>query len=112
MAERIVKLAHSVDAEVVTLDFTINKLATLKKVVALNIADLTTALKPVVLPGENMSIFVMKDGKEKEQGIGYLDDGTMVVVEEGRKHIGKRVEVAVVSIYQTSSGRMIFAKIK
>ena len=112
MAEQIVKLARSVDAEIVTLDFTINKLAALKKVIALNIADLTTALKPVVLPGESMSLFVMKDGKEKEQGIGYLDDGTMVVVEEGRKHIGKRVEVSVVSIYQTSTGRMIFAKIK
>lgn len=112
MAEKIVKLAHSVDAEVVTLDFNINKLATLKKVTALNVADLATALKPVVLPGESMSLFVMKDGKEKDQGIGFLDDGTMVVVEEGRKHIGKRIEVAVVSIYQTSSGRMIFAKVK
>ena len=112
MAEKIVKLAHSVDAEVVTLDFNVNKLATLKKVTALNVADLATALKPVVLPGDSMSLFVMKDGKEKDQGIGYLDDGTMVVVEEGRKHIGKRVEVAVASIYQTSSGRMIFAKVK
>ena len=112
MPEQIVKLARSLNAEVVTLDFTINKLAALKRVVALNIADLATALKPVVLPGESMSLFVMKDGKEKEQGIGYLDDGTMVVVEEGRRHIGKRVEVAVSSIYQTSSGRMIFARIK
>ena len=112
MPEQIVKLARSLDAEIVTLDFTINKLAVLKKVIALNVADLATALKPVVLPGESMSLFIMKDGREKEQGIGYLDDGTMVVVEEGRKHIGKRVEVAVASIYQTSSGRMIFAKIK
>ena len=112
LPEQVVKLARSLDAEVVTLDFTINKLAALKKVIALNIADLATALKPIVLPGEGMSLFVMKDGREKEQGIGYLDDGTMVVVEEGRKHIGKRVEVSVVSIYQTSSGRMIFAKVK
>ena len=112
IAEKVVKLARSLDAEVVTLDFTVNKLAALKKVIALNIADLTTALKPVVLPGESMSLFVMKDGKEKEQGIGYLDDGTMVVVDEGRRHIGKRVEVSVVSIYQTSSGRMIFARVK
>ena len=112
MAEQIVKLARSLDAEIVTLDFTINKLAALKKVVALNIADLTTALKPVVLPGETMSLFVMKDGKEKDQGIGYLDDGTMVVVDDGRKQIGKRVEVSVVSIYQTSSGRKIFARVK
>lgn len=112
MEERVVKLAASLDAEVVTLDFNVNKIAVLHDVIALNIADLATALKPVVLPGESMSLFIMKDGKEKEQGIGYLDDGTMVVVEDGRKHIGKRAEVAVYSILQTSSGRMIFAKIK
>lgn len=112
MEERIVKLAKSLDAEVVTLDFNVNKAAVLQNVIALNIADLATALKPVVLPGESMSLFIMKDGKEKEQGIGYLDDGTMVVVEEGRKHIGKRVEVSVYSLLQTSSGRMIFAKVK
>lgn len=112
MEERVVKLAKSLDAEVVTLDFNVNKAAALQDVIALNIADLATALKPVVLPGESMSLFIMKDGKEKEQGIGYLDDGTMVVVEDGRKHIGKRAEVSVYSILQTSSGRMIFAKIK
>ena len=112
LTEKIVKLAKSLDAEVVTLNFEINKIATLYNVVVLNIADLATALKPVVLPGETMSLFVMKDGKEKEQGIGYLDDGTMVVVENGRKSIGKRVEVSVYSIYQTPSGRMIFANIK
>ena len=110
--ERIVKLAKSFDAEVVTLDFNVNKIGALYDVVVLNIADLATALKPVVLPGETMSLFIMKDGKEKEQGIGYLDDGTMVVVEDGRKHIGKRTEVSVYSILQTSSGRMIFAKVK
>ena len=110
--ERIVKLAKSFDAEVVTLDFNVNKVGALYDVVVLNIADLATALKPVVLPGESMSLFIMKDGKEKEQGIGYLDDGTMVVVEDGRKHIGKRTEVAVYSILQTASGRMIFAKVK
>lgn len=112
LEERVVKLAKSLDAEVVTLDFNVNKAAALQNVIALNIADLATALKPVVLPGESMSLFIMKDGKEKEQGIGYLDDGTMVVVEDGRKHIGKRAEVSVYSILQTSSGRMIFAKIK
>lgn len=110
--ERIVKLAKSLDAEVVTLNFNINKIAALYNVVTLNIADLATAVKPVVLPGETMPLFIMKDGKEKEQGIGYLDDGTMVVVEEGRKYIGKRAEVSVYSILQTSSGRMIFAKTK
>ena len=110
--ERIVKLAKNFDAEVVTLDFNVNKIGALHDVTVLNIADLATALKPVVLPGETMSLFIMKDGKEKEQGIGYLDDGTMVVVEEGRRFIGKRTEVAVYSILQTPSGRMIFAKIK
>ena len=110
--ERIIKLAKSLDAEVVTLDFNVNKIGSLHDVVVLNVADLATALKPVVLPGETMSLFIMKDGKEKEQGIGYLDDGTMVVVEDGRKHIGKRTEVSVYSILQTSSGRMIFAKVK
>ena len=110
--ERIIKLAKSFDAEVITLDFNMNKIGALYDVVVLNIADLATALKPVILPGESMSLFIMKDGKEKEQGIGYLDDGTMVVVEEGRKYIGKRMEVSVYSILQTSSGRMIFAKVK
>ncbi len=110
--ERLVKLAKSFDAEIVTLDFNVNKIGALYDVVVLNIADLATALKPVVLPGETMSLFIMKDGKEKEQGIGYLDDGTMVVVEEGRRHIGKRTEVSVYSILQTPSGRMIFAKVK
>ncbi len=112
LEEKTVALAKNLDAEIVTLDFNISKAALLKNVIALNVADLATALKPVVLPGETMSLFIMKDGKEKEQGIGYLDDGTMVVVEEGRKHIGKRAEVSVYSILQTSSGRMIFAKIK
>ncbi len=110
--ERIVKLAQTLDAEIVTLDFNVNKIASLYDVLVLNIRDLSTALKPVVLPGESMSIFIMKEGKEKEQGVGYLDDGTMVVVEDGKKHVGKRVEVGVSSILQTSASRMIFAKIK
>jgi uncharacterized protein YacL len=111
-SERIVALAEHFGGSVVTIDFNINKTAALREVPVLNISDLTTALKPVVLPGESMSLFIMKEGKEPEQGIGYLDDGTMVVVEEGRKWIGKRVEVAVYSILQTSAGRMIFAKTK
>jgi len=110
--ERVVKLARSLNAEVVTLDFNVNKMGAIYDVMVLNISDLATALKPVVLPGETMSLFIMKDGKEKEQGVGYLDDGSMVVVEEGRKHVGKRVEVFVYSILQTSAGRMIFAKVK
>ncbi len=112
LTEQVVKLARSLDAEIVTLDFTVNKLASLHKITVLNIADLAVALKSVILPGDTISLFVMKDGKEKEQGIGYLDDGTMVVVDDGRKYIGKRIEVLVSSVYQTSSGRMIFSKAK
>ena len=112
LQENVVLLAKSLSAEIVTIDFNINKIAILKNVNVLNISDLTTALKPVVLPGETMSLFVMKEGKEKEQGIAYLDDGTMVVVEEGRRFIGKRAEVAVYSILQNSTGRMIFGRIK
>jgi Integral membrane protein (PIN domain superfamily) len=112
MAEQIVWLAKNLGGQAVTIDFNVNKAGAIEDVQVLNIRDLTTALKPVVLPGESMSLFVMKDGKEKEQGIGYLDDGTMVVVEDGRKWVGKRVEVAVYSILQTSAGRMIFAKTK
>ena len=110
--ENVVLLAQSLGAEIVTIDFNINKIAILKGVHVLNISDLTTALKPVVLPGETMALFVMKEGKEREQGIAYLDDGTMVVVEDGRKFIGKRAEVSVYSILQNATGRMIFARIK
>ncbi|MDD4004872.1 MAG: hypothetical protein PHW69_06665 [Elusimicrobiaceae bacterium] len=107
---KVIRLASEMGAQVISTDFNMNKMASLEGVVVLNINDLSTALKPVVLPGENMTIFVMKEGKEKEQGVGYLDDGTMVVVEEGRKWIGKRIEASVYSILQTSAGRMIFVK--
>ena len=107
---KVVKLAREMGAKIVTTDFNVNKVATLEGVVVLNVNDLSTALKTVVLPGEAMSVFVMKDGKEREQGVGFLDDGTMVVVEDGRRSVGKRVEATVTSIHQTSNGRMIFAK--
>ncbi|HUT85418.1 MAG TPA: TRAM domain-containing protein [Elusimicrobiales bacterium] len=109
---KLVKFAKILGADIITTDFEVNKAALLKQVTVLNIDDLTTALKPVVLPGEVMSIFVMKEGKSKEQGVGYLDDGTMVIVEEGRKFIGKKIDVSVYSILQTSAGRMIFVKAK
>lgn len=108
--EKIVELAREMGAKIVTTDFNVNKVASLRGVTCLNINDLSTALKTVVLPGEPMSVFVMKEGKEREQGVGYLDDGTMVVVDDGRRAIGKRVEAVVTSIHQTSNGRMIFAK--
>jgi len=107
---KIVHLAKDMGAKVVTTDFNLNKIAALEGVSCLNVNDLGMALKPVVLPGETMPVFVMKEGKEREQGVGYLDDGTMVVVEDGRRHIGKRVEVGVTSILQNPAGRMIFGK--
>jgi uncharacterized protein YacL len=109
---KLVRLAKDLSAKVMTTDFNLNKVAALEGVVCLNVNDLTTALKPVVLPGEVMTLFVMKAGKEREQGVGYLDDGTMVVIEEGRERIGKRVDAQVTSILQTSAGRMIFSKFK
>ena len=107
---KVVKLAREMGAKIVTTDFNVNKVASLEGVVCLNINDLSASLKSVVLPGETMSVFVMKEGKEREQGIGYLDDGTMVVVEDGRRFIGKRVDVGVTSILQNPSGRMVFGK--
>lgn len=109
---KLVTIAKELGASLITIDFNINKLAALENVTVLNINDLTIALKPVVLPGEDMSIFVMKDGKEKEQGVGYLDDGTMIVVEDGRDFIGKKVDAVVQSILQTSQGRIIFTRVK
>ena len=109
---KVVTIAKELGASIVTIDFNINKLAALENVTVLNINDLTIALKPVVLPGEDMNVFVMKDGKEKEQGVGYLDDGTMIVIEEGREYIGKKVDAVVQSILQTSQGRIIFTRVK
>ncbi|MDE2510114.1 MAG: TRAM domain-containing protein [Elusimicrobia bacterium] len=108
--DKIVELAREMGAKIVTTDFNVNKVASLRGVICLNVNDLSTSLKTVVLPGEGMSVFVMKEGKEREQGIGYLDDGTMVVIDDGRRAIGRRVDAAVTSIHQTSNGRMIFAK--
>jgi uncharacterized protein YacL len=107
---KVVKLAREMGAKIVTTDFNVNKVASLEGVTCLNVNDLSTALKTVVLPGEGMTAFVMKEGKERDQGVGYLDDGTMVVIEDGRRSIGRRVEAVVTSIHQTSNGRMIFAK--
>jgi uncharacterized protein YacL len=107
---KLVALARELGAKILTTDFNLNKIASLQGVTVLNINDLANALKPVVLPGESMSIFVVKEGKERDQGVGYLDDGTMVVVEEGRRFIGQKLNVMVTSILQTSAGRMIFTK--
>jgi uncharacterized protein YacL len=109
---KLVKLAKLTNGVVVTNDFNLNKVCELQKVSVLNINDLANAVKPVVLPGEEMKVQVIKDGKEHNQGVAYLDDGTMIVVEDGRDYIGKHIDVLVTSVLQTSAGRMIFAKPK
>ncbi|RDY68073.1 PIN/TRAM domain-containing protein [Halobacillus sp. SY10] len=109
---KLVKLAKVMNGIVVTNDFNLNKVCEFQNVQVLNINDLANAVKPVVLPGEEMTIQVIKDGKEQNQGVAYLDDGTMIVVEEGKDFIGKTIEVVVTSVLQTSAGRMIFAKPK
>lgn len=109
---KLVRLAQLKDAKVLTNDFNLNKVAELQGVDVLNINELANAVKPVVLPGEEMLVHVIKDGKEQGQGVGYLDDGTMIVVDGGRRFIGESVGVMVTSVLQTAAGRMIFAKPK
>lgn len=109
---KLVALAKMLNAKIITNDFNLNKVAELHGVAVLNINELANALKPVVLPGEMMKVFILKEGKEVGQGVAYLDDGTMVVVENARKYIGKNVEVSVTSVLQTTAGRMIFTKLK
>ncbi|NMA89728.1 MAG: PIN/TRAM domain-containing protein [Amphibacillus sp.] len=109
---KLVKLAKQVDGIVVTNDFNLNKVCEFQNVPVLNINDLANAVKPVVLPGELLKVQVIKDGKEHDQGVAYLDDGTMIVVEEGRNYIGEAIDVIITSVLQTSAGRMIFAKPK
>lgn len=109
---KLVALGKLMNAKIITNDFNLNKIAQLQGVSVLNINELANSLKPVVLPGETMRIFVLKEGKEYNQGVAYLDDGTMVIVENGRKLIGKNAEVVVTSVLQTTAGRMIFSKAK
>lgn len=109
---KLMRLAKKMGGMVVTNDFNLNKVCALHQVPVLNINDLANAVKPIVIPGENMHIVVIKDGKEQNQGVAYLDDGTMIVVEDGRANIGQAIDVVVTSVLQTSAGRMIFAKRK
>ena len=109
---RLVKLAKEIDGSIVTNDFNLNKVAVLQGVTVLNINELANALKPVVLPGEEMTVTIVKEGKEMNQGIAYLDDGTMIVIEGARRHIGEIAEVVVSSVLQTVAGKMIFANFK
>jgi uncharacterized protein YacL len=109
---KLVALAKIMNAKIITNDFNLNKVAQVQGVSVLNLNELANSVKPVVLPGETMKIYVLKEGKEYNQGVAYLDDGTMVVIENGRKLIGKTIEVAVTSVLQTTAGRMIFSKAK
>jgi len=107
---KLIELAKSCEGKIVTNDFNLNKVAQLQGVPVLNINDLANALKPIVLPGEIMRVFILKEGKEYNQGVGYLDDGTMVVVDNARKLINRTVDVTVTSVLQTTAGKMIFGK--
>ena len=106
----MVRLAQDMCGCVITNDFNLNKVAELKGVTVLNINELANAIKPVVLPGEEMVVTVVKEGKELNQGVAYLEDGTMIVVENGRNYMNETIHVAVTSVIQTNAGRMIFAR--
>ncbi len=107
---KLVKLAQILTAKIFTNDYNLNKVAELQGIRVLNINELANALKPIVMPGEVMQVKVLKEGKEVDQGVAYLDDGTMVVVDGGRKRIGQTINVTITSVLQTQAGRMIFAK--
>jgi len=107
---KLIELAKHLDAKIITNDFNLNKVAQLQGIQVLNINELANALKPVVLPGETIKVFVLKEGKEKDQGVAYLDDGTMVVVDNSRKMIGQNIDVTVTSVLQTTVGKMIFGR--
>ena len=109
---KLVRLARERRGKLVTNDYNLNRVAHVEGVAVLNINDLAGAVKPVVLPGEDLHVTIVRDGKESHQGVGYLDDGTMIVVENGRRLIGENADVQVTSVLQTSAGRMIFAKVK
>ena len=109
---KLVALAKETDARIITNDLNLNKVAELQGVRVLNINELCNALRPVVLPGEGMRVFILKEGKEAGQGVGYLDDGTMIVVDNAKRFIGKTIDVAVTSVLQTTAGRMIFTRLR
>ena len=107
---KLIEMAKAYDSKIITNDFNLNKVAGLHGVQVLNINELANSLKPIVLPGETMKVFILKEGKEYNQGVAYLDDGTMVVVDNARKMIGKTIDIAVTSVLQTTAGKMIFGK--
>ncbi|MBZ8182717.1 PIN/TRAM domain-containing protein [Oscillatoria salina] len=107
---KLVHLAQEINGTLLTNDYNLNKVASLQKVAALNVNDLAQAVRPIYLPGDSLEVKILKEGKEAAQGVGYLEDGTMVVVDEGRDYLGSEIRVIVTSALQTSAGRMIFAK--
>ena len=107
---KLIELAKLYEGKIITNDFNLNKVAQLQGVAVLNINELANSLKPIVLPGEVMRVFILKEGKEYNQGVAYLDDGTMVVVDNARKVIGKTIDISVTSVLQTTAGKMIFGK--
>jgi len=107
---KLIELAKLYEGKIITNDFNLNKVAQLQGVPVLNINELANSLKPIVLPGEIMKVFILKEGKEYNQGVAYLDDGTMVVVDNARKMIGKTIDISVTSVLQTTAGKMIFGK--
>lgn len=109
---KLVALAKKMNAKIITNDFNLNKVAELQGIKILNVNELANALKPVVLPGETMAVKIIKEGKEPGQGVAYLDDGTMIIVDHAQKHQGANVEVLVTSVLQTTAGRMIFSELK
>jgi len=109
---KLVALGKEMNAKIITNDLNLNKVAELQGVQVLNINELSNALKPVVLPGETMRVFILKEGKEAGQGVAYLDDGTMIVVDNAKRLIGKNADVVVTSVLQTTAGRMIFTRLR
>jgi uncharacterized protein YacL len=107
---KLIELAKQLAGKIITNDFNLNKVAELRGVQVLNINSLANSLKPVVLPGESMKVFILKEGKEANQGVGYLDDGTMVVVDNAKRHIGRNIDITVTSVLQTTAGKMFFGR--
>ena len=107
---KLIELAKTMDAKIVTNDFNLNKVARIHGIKVLNINELVNSLRPVALPGETMSVFILKEGKEKDQGVAYLEDGTMVVVDNSRRMIGQTIDITVTSVLQTTVGKMIFGR--
>ena len=110
--QKLIKMGKKYNAKVVTNDFNLNKVAEVEKVKVLNLNDLSNALKQIVLPGEMMKVKILKEGKEAQQGVAYLDDGTMIVVDGAKNHINQTLDIVITSVIQTSAGRMIFSKKK